>query len=98
MAIFACGALGFGVIFAVGVLHIPGFGGDVHPYADRAVTAAVRVMTPNVVSSVNFDQRAFDTIGEELILFAAALGAVVLLRTVRAEEEDEAGEHSHGPA
>jgi multicomponent Na+:H+ antiporter subunit B len=36
--------------------------------------------TANVVSSINFDQRGFDTLGEESILFAAVLGVVVLLR------------------
>jgi multicomponent Na+:H+ antiporter subunit B len=98
LLVLACGALGFGALFVLGVSGIPGFGGDFHPYADRAVSAAVRRLTPNVVASVTFDQRAFDTIGEELILFAAALGAVVLLRAVRAEEEDAAGRHSYGPA
>jgi multicomponent Na+:H+ antiporter subunit B len=98
LVVLACGALGFGTLFVLGVLRIPDFGGDFHPYADRAVSAAVGQLTPNVVSSLNFDQRVFDTIGEELILFAAALGAVVLLRTVGTEEEDAAGRHSYGPA
>ena len=39
-----------------------------------------------VVTAVNFDYRAFDTLGEEFILFAAALVLVLLLRRLREEE------------
>src|SRR5581483_3268326 len=49
--------------------------------------------TTNVVSSVVFDYRGIDTMGEELILFAAVSGVVMLLRGSRAgeaEEEDKA--------
>jgi len=60
-----------------------------HPYRDRAVDAAVRHVTANVVSSVNFDQRGLDTLGEETILLAATAGATVLLRP--SEEERRAG-------
>lgn len=41
--------------------------------------------TANTIASVNFDQRAFDTLGELTILFAALLGCVVLLRQTRDE-------------
>jgi multicomponent Na+:H+ antiporter subunit B len=98
LVVFALGAVGLGAVYVLGVLGVPEFGGAFHPYADRAISAAAARMTPNAVSSINFDQRAFDTIGEEIILLAAALGAVVLLRTLWAEEEEAAGRHSHGPA
>jgi multicomponent Na+:H+ antiporter subunit B len=39
---------------------------------------------------VTFDLRGFDTLGEELILFVAALGAAVLLRADRGERQAEA--------
>ncbi|GAA4601302.1 hypothetical protein GCM10023195_03120 [Actinoallomurus liliacearum] len=97
-AVFAVGAAGLGVLFVLAAFRLPDFGGRFHPYGDRAVASAIAEKTKNVVSSVNFDQRAFDTVGEELILFASALGAVVLLRTVRREREEEAGEHGYGPA
>lgn len=98
LAVFLIGGAGLAVLFTLAVLRMPEFGGTRHPYADRAVPNAVRRHTPNVVSSINFDQRAFDTLGEELILMASALAAVVVLRTVRAEQEDTAGEHAYGPA
>ncbi|MBO2449523.1 sodium:proton antiporter [Actinomadura barringtoniae] len=98
MAVFAFGALGTAVLFVAGALRLPDFGAAFHPYGDRAVREAVLHRTPNVISSINFDQRAFDTVGEELILFASALGAVVLLRVVGREETESGVRHRHGAA
>ncbi|GII94523.1 MnhB domain-containing protein [Sinosporangium siamense] len=98
LCLMAAGALGFAAVFTLAVLGLQPFGGDVHPYGDRAVRASLLRGTPNTVSSVNFDQRALDTLGEELILVASALAVVVLLRMVRREEEDEPGRHRYGPA
>jgi hypothetical protein len=83
LAVVAAGSAGLGVLFVLAALRLPGFGGKFHPYGERAVLSAVAETTATTISSVNFDQRAFDTVGEELILFASALGAVVLLRVVR---------------
>lgn len=98
LAVLALGGAGLAVMFALAAFRLPEFGGSWHPYADRVIPNAVARHTPNVVSSVNFDQRAFDTLGEELILMASALAAVLVLRTVRAEQEDTAGEHAYGTA
>jgi multicomponent Na+:H+ antiporter subunit B len=98
LIVFLLGGAGFAVLFVLGTVHLPEFGGAWHPYGERTVANALQRHTPNVVSSINFDQRAFDTLGEELILMASALAAVVILRTVRAEQEDAAGEHAYGPA
>ncbi|MFC5204367.1 MnhB domain-containing protein [Streptomyces kaempferi] len=85
--VLAVGGLGFALLFGAACLRLPAFGGDHHPYGDRAVAAALARRTANVVSAVNFDQRAFDTLGEESILFAAVLGTVVLLRQTRDERQ-----------
>jgi multicomponent Na+:H+ antiporter subunit B len=98
LLVFLLGAAGLAVLLARAAFRLPDFGGTWHPYGERTLPGAIRHHTPNVISSINFDQRAFDTLGEELILMAAALAAVVVLRTVRAEQEDAAGEHHHGPA
>lgn len=79
-------AVATGWLAAAGA-ELPRFGGDVHPYGDRAVAAALARRTANAVTSVNFDQRAFDTLGEESILFAAVLGAGMLLRLARDEHK-----------
>ncbi|NUU21927.1 MAG: sodium:proton antiporter [Streptomycetaceae bacterium] len=88
MGLFAVAACVVGVWFAVACVRLPDFGGVVHPYADRAVAAALRQHTANAVASVNFDQRAFDTLGEETILLAAVLGATMLLRPARDEHKE----------
>ena len=72
-------------VFVLGVLGAPDFGAAGHLYRDLAVTAAVDHHTANVVSAVNFDQRAIDTFGEETILIASTVGAVALLRPSREE-------------
>jgi multicomponent Na+:H+ antiporter subunit B len=98
LAVFLFGACGLAALFALAALRLPRFGGTWHPYGERTLPNAVARHTPNVISSINFDQRAFDTLGEELILMAAALAAVLILRTVRAEQEENPGAHAYGPA
>ncbi|MFH8405707.1 MnhB domain-containing protein [Streptomyces sp. NPDC018019] len=85
MWVLAIGGLGLAALLFAASLELPGFGGDRHPYGDRAVEAALARHTANAVAAVTFDQRAFDTLGEESILFCAALGTVVLLRQTRDE-------------
>lgn len=81
------GCVGAGVLLLLALDGLPNLGDVPHPYADRAVPAALTRDTANVISSVNFDQRAFDTLGEEFVLFAAAVAALLLLRRFRDEED-----------
>lgn len=74
------GLIGAGTLLLVALGGLPRLGDVPHPYADRAVPAALSRNTANVISSVNFDQRAFDTLGEEFVLFSAAVAALLLLR------------------
>ncbi|MEU3522463.1 MnhB domain-containing protein [Streptomyces sp. NPDC038707] len=83
--LLAVGGAGLGALLVAACLELPGFGGAHHPYGDRAVHASLLRHTANTVASVNFDQRAYDTLGEMSILFAAVLGCVVLLRQARDE-------------
>jgi multicomponent Na+:H+ antiporter subunit B len=85
LILLAAGAAVLAVLFAAAILDMPHFGGPFHPYGDRAVRAALSHRTANTVSSVNFDLRAFDTLGEEAIFFGAVLGTAVLLRQTRDE-------------
>jgi multicomponent Na+:H+ antiporter subunit B len=75
------------VAFVLATLAMPHFGTMHHLYRDLAVPAAVEHGTANVVSAVNFDQRAIDTFGEESILIASAVGAAALLRPTAEESE-----------
>jgi multicomponent Na+:H+ antiporter subunit B len=66
---------------------------DAPPPRSAKLSTSVAVHERHVtdtVAGVTFDMRGLDTLGEELILFAAALGASVLLRAQRSEDEDEA--------
>ncbi len=42
----------------------------------------------NIVTSIVFDYRGFDTLGEATVLFAAVLGVGVLFRKLNTEEEE----------
>lgn len=88
--VFGLAAAAVAVLFGFGIAGMRPFGGDIHPYRDHAVPAAVQHATANVVSAVNFDQRALDTLGEEMILLGSVVGASVLLRPT-SEEREQAG-------
>lgn len=62
--------------------------------ADRFVrTLSNQRHVANAVNGITYDLRGLDTLGEELILFVAAVGTAVLLRHGRGEEvEEEAAE------
>jgi multicomponent Na+:H+ antiporter subunit B len=92
MIVIAGGGVAAAMILAF--LVMPAFGGKAHPYRDHAVAAGVAHNTSNVVSSVNFDQRGFDTLGEESILLASVIGVAMLLRP--ADDETEQRELSPG--
>ncbi|MGW2635966.1 MnhB domain-containing protein [Streptomyces sp. NPDC001348] len=83
--LLAVGGAGLAALLVAACFDLPSFGGRRHPYGVRAVHAALARHTANTVASVNFDQRAYDTLGEMTILFAAVLGCVVLLRQTRDE-------------
>jgi len=91
LVLLVAGVVGVAIVLVVGLGALPHFGAVEHGYGVRAVAASLSHRTANVVGSLTFDQRAFDTMGEELIMFAAATSAVMLLRRMRDEEEDEAG-------
>ncbi len=85
LVVFLLGAAGLAVLWVVATSGLPPVGTDAHPYRDAAVAAAVAHATANVVSSINFDQRAFDTLGEETILLASVVAVTTLLHP--AEDE-----------
>lgn len=87
LVLFAFGGGVMAVAFVLAVFAMPHFGTTHHLYRDLSVPAAVSHRTANVVSAVNFDQRAFDTFGEESILIASVIGAAALLRPAADESE-----------
>lgn len=95
LMLFVVAAPAFAVLFFLAARGLPVFGSEFHPYGDRAVAVSIgQRATANVVSSVNFDQRGMDTLGEEFILFGSVIGTIVLLRP--APEEREVGRRPAG--
>ncbi len=87
--VFGIGCAVLLVLLGSAILRLPEFGGARHPYRDSTVAAALLRNTPNVVTSINFDQRGLDTFGEEAILLASVIGAVTLLRPGKDEQEHQ---------
>jgi multicomponent Na+:H+ antiporter subunit B len=80
VSLLALAALG-----TAAVLQLPDYGHPRGPYATGAVKASLQHQINATVGGVTFDVRGVDTLGEELILFCAAVGATLLLRAQRRE-------------
>lgn len=96
IAIFMPALAVFGLLLAWSLVAIPKFGEYRGPYGYVLNRVAVpeRHMS-NVVTATVFDYRGFDTLGEELILFIAVMGVVLLLRR---EERGRTNEEIGSPA
>jgi multicomponent Na+:H+ antiporter subunit B len=88
--LFGGSAIGLAALLAWGVNALPPFGHYPGPYGDLIVQLAQpqRHMA-NTVTAVVFDYRGFDTMGEELLLFAAASSVALLLRETREHEVED---------
>jgi multicomponent Na+:H+ antiporter subunit B len=84
-----------GAMLVVAVTQLNRFGHPPEPYATLAVKASLRHQVNATVNGVTFDVRGIDTLGEELILFSAAIGATILLRAQRAEGAAERAAERH---
>ena len=88
LALFAIAGPGFAVVMLIGMHGMPAFGHFHGAYGlliDR-IEVPTRHAT-DIVTGLNFDIRAFDTLGEEFILFASVSGVALLLRKLRDERE-----------
>lgn len=85
--LFVAGALGLGALLLWAFAGLPDFGHYTGPYGDVLnATEAGERHGSNVVTAIVFDYRGLDTMGEELILFAAATGTALLLRLETAQD------------
>lgn len=94
--LFAPSALLLLALFVWADRDLVPFGHYRGPYGNvvNSVTVFERHAT-NAVSTVNFDLRALDTMGEETILFMSVLGTAMLLRRQKEEtKEDQARDES----
>jgi multicomponent Na+:H+ antiporter subunit B len=92
VTLFLGSAAGLLFLLLDGLLELPTFGHYPGPYGSvlNGVGVTERHAT-NLVTAVNFDYRAMDTLGEEFILFTAATGVVLILRHMRGESEPSVG-------
>lgn len=93
LRLFAVAVAVFGFVFVYGLTGLPRVG----HYHGVYGTVIARVAVPqrkatDAVNTITFDYRGLDTLGEEFILFASAVGLVVLLREQRDERRDEQGD------
>jgi multicomponent Na+:H+ antiporter subunit B len=81
-----------GAVLVVAVTGLEPFGHYPGPYGDvLAKVVGDERHTGQLVAATVFDYRGFDTLGEEMILFAAVCGCAALLRVLRREHEDGEG-------
>ena len=86
--LFGLGSIGVAALLAWGFAGLPTFGGFDGAYGELVSRIAVpRRVASDIVSTLTFDIRGLDTLGEEFILFGAAVGVLALLRLQRGEEE-----------
>jgi multicomponent Na+:H+ antiporter subunit B len=89
LLLFAFAGPGLAAVMVIGLAGLPAFGhyhGIYGLLLDRD-EVSLRHAT-DIVTALNFDIRAFDTLGEEFILFASVAGVALLLRRLRGESEE----------
>jgi multicomponent Na+:H+ antiporter subunit B len=86
--LFLGGAVALAAMLVLAVVDLPGFGHYPGPYGDLIEKGGESAThATDLVTAVNFDYRAYDTLGEEFILFAAVLGIAIVLRGRRGERK-----------
>jgi multicomponent Na+:H+ antiporter subunit B len=94
---FLVAATGLVALLVWGFAGLPDFGHYRGPYGYVLNRLSVpQRSTTDVVTAVNFDYRGFDTLGEELILFASVVGVASLLRRLRGEREADPDDDAAG--
>ncbi|MCD6486745.1 MAG: hypothetical protein J7K35_05400 [Syntrophobacterales bacterium] len=77
-----------GAILIYGTMDMPGWGDPDSPaslhVSPRYITKTMEeTATPNMVTSVLADYRAYDTLGETTVIFTAGMACILLLRKRR---------------
>lgn len=87
LGLFAVAGSGLLAVLFIGLHGLPAFGHFHGVYGLLVNRAEPRARhATDIVTALNFDVRAFDTLGEEFILFASVAGVALLLRRLRDED------------
>src|SRR5947209_7528121 len=96
--VFFIAGLIFFALYCHAAVNLPPWGEYRGPYGDLIAHLAVYERhTTDTVNAINYDYRGFDTLGEEFILFTAALGVMMLLRRDGQATTQQAGKVSDNP-
>ena len=85
--IFATLAFGILLYAATGLPEFGSFSGAYSDYLLRLGTFERHIY--NIATAVNFDYRAFDTLGEEFIFFTSVTGVLFMLSSIKSGEAEE---------
>jgi len=98
LALFVPGAIALAAVYGLGVRGLHPLGSWHGAYGEllNGVAVGERNAT-DVVSAVNFDYRALDTMGEEFILFASVIAVAAILKKDDQEGEEEPDEPRPAP-
>lgn len=97
-------AIATGLLLSVAVADLPAFGdpnAPIHNHVapDFIVGSATDIGVPNVVTSVLASYRGYDTLGEVVVVFTAAIAVLLIIggytRTQRRKDEIEAKGDEH---
>jgi multicomponent Na+:H+ antiporter subunit B len=103
LSLFALAGGGLAAVLVIGFTGLPDFG-DYHGVYGQVIDGIGVTLRhgTDLITLLNFDVRAFDTLGEEFILFASVVGIVLILRELRGEQQEpqaeEAQEHTFAGA
>lgn len=99
IGVFFAAASVLGVLLVWASVDLPPFGSYRGPYGYAVIRAVPgeRHLT-EIVGATTYDVRGFDTLGEELILFTAVAGVVLLLRQRESRESVETEERVRSDA
>ena len=88
LGLFALAGCGLAAVLVLAFTGLPAFGHahEIYGAVTNRTEPTLRHAT-DVVTALNFDIRAFDTLGEEFILFVSVTGVSLLLRQLRDEKE-----------
>jgi multicomponent Na+:H+ antiporter subunit B len=82
--LFVVSAIAVLAVTIYGATGLPQFGSFSGPYADWILrVATMERNTYNIPTAINFDYRAFDTLGEEFIFFTSVTGLLFMFSGVR---------------
>ena len=86
--LFGVAGCGLAAVLVIGFAGLPSFGHAHELYGTLLNRTEVKLRNAtDVVTALNFDVRAFDTLGEEFILFVSVSGVALLLRQLHGEAE-----------